>query len=164
MTTRPFMAERYELGAATIVRLPASDAVKLGTALAAIDPWATHGYPPSRLAAYLADDEPNAPRFALKAGDEIAGGIGLRLNWLRGPYLQFLGILPAFQRRRLGRLVLDWIEQEARADNVRNVWVCASDFNEGAIAFYERTGFVRVANLEDLVSDGRAEVLLRKRL
>jgi ribosomal protein S18 acetylase RimI-like enzyme len=42
--------------------------------------------------------------------------------------------------------------------------VAASDFNSGALRFYERHGFVRVAALEGLVAEGRSEILLRKRL
>ena len=69
---------------------------------------------------------------------ELAGAIGVRRNWLRGPYLQFLGILPAFQRRGIGSVALDWFEGEARAAQAQNLWVAASDFNARALAFYER--------------------------
>ena len=56
------------------------------------------------------------------------------------------------------------IEDSARAEKARNVWVAASDFNAGAIRLYERHGFARVAVIDSLVSDGRDEVLLRKKL
>ena len=83
---------------------------------------------------------------------------------LRGPYLQFLGVLPTFQRLGLGRAMLTWFEKEARARGERNLWVATSDFNQNALRFYEHQGFEHAAVLDDLVRDGISEILLRKRL
>lgn len=144
--------------------LAAADCAHLGEAFARMDPWASYPYPAHGLTSYFANSEPGSPRYAIRAGATIAGVAGLRLEWLRGPYLQFLGLLPAFQGQGAGALVLDWLAREARAAGDRNLWVCASDFNGAGIRFYERHGFVRQATLDDLVRDGRAEILLRKRL
>jgi diamine N-acetyltransferase len=171
MTDRPFGLSRYELPfepaspwSLVIEPLGERDAEWLGANFAAIDPWASYPYPAAGLAAYLAGKESDAPRFAVWLGGGLAGAVGLRLNWLRGPYVQFLAVLPKFQNRGLGANLLAWIESEARRKEERNLWVAASDFNAGAIRFYERHGFVRVASLPDLVRDGRTELLLRKRL
>jgi diamine N-acetyltransferase len=166
----PFARRRHEAmtgnaaPALVIEPLPREEADRLGAAFAAIDPWASYPYPATSLAAYFAADEPGAPRFALKCDGEIVGVAGLRLNWLRGPYLQFLGILPAFQRRGLGAGTLAWVEGEARSSGERNLWVAATDSNAGAIRFYQAHGFAAVAPLPDLVREGRTEILLRKRL
>lgn len=167
----PFASERYELTLAgecaealVVVPLPESEAQWLAEAFANIDPWASYAYPAQALAAYLAKQEPGAPRFLLKLGSETAGAAGMRLGWLRGPYIQFLGLLPSFQRRGLGSAVLAWAARESRAAKDRNLWVAASDINGDAIRFYERHGFAPVAQLEGLVYDGRTEILLRKRL
>lgn len=171
MSRPPFGLERHDLGCAgrdkaaiAVAPLAAEDADRLGTVFAAMDPWASYPYPASGLAAYFAKSEPSAPRFAILCVDELAGVAGLRLDWLRGPYIQFLGILAPHQGTGLGAAVLDWIEREARASGARNLWVAASDFNGGALRFYERSGFARVAVLDGLVRDGRDEILLRKRL
>jgi ribosomal protein S18 acetylase RimI-like enzyme len=169
MGAEAFSADRYELplaegGVLTVHPLPASQAEPLATAFAAIDPWASYRYPASALAAYLAKQEPGAPRFLLSVNNAVAGAIGLRVKWLHGPYIQFLAILPAFQRRGLGRIVLAWVEAEARANNGRNLWVAASEINADAIRFYERHGFAQTARLDDLAYDGRTEILMRKRL
>lgn len=170
----PFSAERYDLGrvrvsagggesAVTVTPFPSAAASQLAEALAAIDPWKSYPYPASGLARYFASSAPTAPIYALCTGGTIAGVVGLRLDWLRGPYLQFLGILPEHQGLGLGARVLDWMQREA-GPQTRNLWVCASDFNVGAIRFYERHGFRRIAVLDGLVQDDRTEVLLRKRL
>lgn len=167
----PFASEHYELAAPegcaealVVASLPECEARRLGEAFAAIDPWAAYAYPASALAAYFGSQEPGAPRFLLMLGGEIAGALGVRLAWLRGPYVQFLGLLPKFQRRGLGSVALAWVEHEARSAGNRNLWVAASQINADALRFYERHGFAQVANLDDLVYDGRTEILLRKRL
>lgn len=136
----------------------------LSHALSAIDPWARYGFTASALAAYLADDEPGAPRYVIRADGQIAGAVGLRTAWLRGPYLQFLGILPAYQGAGIGALALQWFEDNARATGARNLWVSVSAFNFGAMRFYERHGLKHAAELDNLLQDGISEILLRKNL
>ena len=140
------------------------DAERLGVAFAAIDPWASYPYSPAALSSYFCAIEPDAPRFAIRSGDTLLGAFGARMNWLRGPYIQFLGLFPAGQSQRAGSRVLNWFENEARENSQRNLWVAASDTNMGALRFYRRHGFAPVAGLDGLVSDGRTEILLRKRL
>lgn len=150
--------------ACTLAPFPAEKAALLGDAFAAIDPWASYPYPASALARYFADAEPGAPRYLVMVGEDIAGVVGLRLNWLRGPYLQFLGILPPYQGQALGARVLAWLEAAALSATDSNLWVCASDFNRDGIKFYERHGFARIAEIDGLVKDGKTEVLFRKQL
>lgn len=158
------LAARFGGDPLVLSPLPVADAEGLAARFAAIDPWAAYGFPASELAAYFARIEAGAPRFAIRAGANIAGVAGMRLAWLKGPYLQFLGILPEYQGQGIGGAVLDWLDRGARAGLGRNVWVCVSEINASGMAFYERHGFERVASLDDLVRDGYAELLLRKRL
>ncbi len=169
--TPPFLAEHVSLApdrgaglTVTLARLPMSQATDLGLAFAAIEPWVKYPYPASALAAYFADGDHSAPRLAIRVGDQTAGVIGLRLNWLCGPYLQFLGLLPPFQAHGLGTLVLDWIDAETRRSGQRNIFVATSDFNASARRFYMRHGFLEVGSLKGLVRDDRDEILLHKKL
>jgi diamine N-acetyltransferase len=163
----PFRAKAYDLDAVKRVALtpiPPGETQRLAADFAAIDPWARYAYTPARLAAFFAGSEPSAPRYALIADGDIAGVVGLRLDWLRGPFLQFLGVLPAAQGKGLAGSVLAWIELEARRGEHRNLWVTASDFNIRALSLYNRHGYEEVARLDGLVTDAHAEILLRKRL
>lgn len=144
--------------------LASADAQRLGEAFAGVDPWATYGYPASALVKFLAQAEPGVPRFALVSDAGTAGAAVIRTAWLRGPYLQFLAILPAYQGRGLGSAFLAWMEREARAAKERNLWVAASEINADGIRFYERHGFKATAQLDGLVYDDRTEILFRKRL
>jgi diamine N-acetyltransferase len=144
--------------------MPEEAADMLGPAFAAIDPWLSYPYPAALLTQFFKSADAGAPLYAIQSDGCVAGAVGLRLNWMRGPYVQFLGVLPAFQNQGIGGHVLRWLDQSARGRGERNLWVAASDFNGGAIRLYERHGFVQTAELDDLVADGKREILLRKRL
>lgn len=127
-------------------------------------PWSTYGYPAPALASFLGAEEPGAPRLSLSIDGSIIGAAVIRTAWLRGPYLQFLALLPQAQGRGVGSAFVSWMEGEAREGQERNLWVAASAINGDAIRFYERHGFSRVAELDGLVHDSYAEILFRKRL
>jgi diamine N-acetyltransferase len=165
----PFAAGRYEIELARgtpFIATPMTEAEAgpLAEAVAALEPWLTYAYPAHKLAAYLARPEPGAPRFVLRRQGKIAGGVGLRLNWMRGPYIQFLAVLPRFQCQGLGSAAITWVEAQARASDEPNLWIAASEINAHARRLYERLGFREIAKLDDLVCEGRAEILYRKRL
>jgi ribosomal protein S18 acetylase RimI-like enzyme len=140
------------------------EAAPLADAVAALEPWTTYAYPAARLAAFLAKREPGARRFLFRRDGKVLGGIVLRLNWMRGPYIQFLAVLPPYQCQGLGSAAVAWVEAQARLAKEGNLWIAASEINEHARRLYERLGFREVAKLDDLVCDGRAEILYRKKL
>lgn len=141
-----------------------ADARELGAIFAGMEPWSRYPFTACALETYLASDETGAPRYAIRLQNRLAGALGLRLNWLRGPYIQFFGMVPGAQGEGAGSHVLDKLVEDARTSRERNLWVAASAFNTGAIRFYERHGFVRVAELDGLMQEGIDEILLRKRL
>ena len=63
--------------------------------------------------------------------------------------------------RRCGATLLAHVEAIAFARG-RNLFVCVSDFNDGAPRFYGRQGYEQVGTLPDLLVRGSAELLLRK--
>jgi GNAT superfamily N-acetyltransferase len=144
--------------------LPPGEPARLGPLFAAMDPWARLGYKGDALATYLGAIERSAPRYAIMIGNEVAGAAGIRLNWLRGPYVQLLALLPAYQKRKLGAAFLAWLAHEARRHGEQNVWVLASAFNTDALRFYETNGFERTGEIPELVAPNTSEILLRRRL
>lgn len=140
------------------------EAAQAGVICAGMDPWARYRATPSELAAFLSQSESGAPRFAIRVNGRLEGAIVLRTNWLAGPYIQMLALAPNVQGQGIGALVMGFVESQARMAGARNLWVAASDFNEGALRFYERHGFVRVAEIDALLRNDRNEVLLRKKL
>jgi ribosomal protein S18 acetylase RimI-like enzyme len=159
----PYGAASYDLGPVRLTPVTAEDADALGAGLATIDPWRRMGYAAGTLSGYLTRPDPAARRFAIRANGTLAGAISVRDPWLRGPYLELLGLLTHAQGQGAGRAAMDWFEAEA-PPGAGNLWVACSAFNTGALAFYKRHGFVEAAALEDLVFTGFAEILLRKPL
>jgi ribosomal protein S18 acetylase RimI-like enzyme len=140
-------------------------AAALAPELAEIDPWRRLGSSPQRLmAGLLRADDPFTRCRCLLVDGAPAGAMAVRNDWLLGPYLLHLSVLPAFQRQGHGRWLMAAFEADGRAVRARNLWVCASAFNRSALAFYEDSGFARIGLLDDLIVDGLDEVLLRKRL
>lgn len=166
----PFADPAVDLGVLDDGRLASLDALalddvgQLAAAFAGMEPWRSYPFSVAALMSYLGAQEPGAPRLALRIDARTVGVIGLRLQWLRGPYVQFLGLLPQAQGAGLGRLALGYVEAEARRGSERNVWVAVSDFNRRAQSFYVRAGYEVAAELPGLVIEGRAEILMRKRL
>lgn len=163
--TRDTAAGRFDLGGGFSARplLPSEPAL-LAAAFASMEPWRRYPYDAAELEAYATQVEPDAPRLAVLAGEHLAGLVGLRWSWLRGPYLQFLGILPAFQQQGAGSAVLHWLERETAARTEQNLFACVSDFNVPARRFYEAHGFLEIGALPHLVKHGFTEILLRRQL
>jgi ribosomal protein S18 acetylase RimI-like enzyme len=165
----PFHGCEYDLGRLpsgsriTLARLSPGEAEALGEAFATMDPWATYGMTPSRLAAFFAAEEEGCARRAIRLDGELAGVVAVRFPWLHGPYLQFLGLLPGRQGQGVGAVVLDWMADEAPAGS-RNLWLCVSAINTRARAFYERHGYALAAELPALAADHMDELLLRRHL
>ena len=125
-------------------------------------PWSVVDYPAEALARFLAASGDGASRYRVEAGGMEAGAVAIRFPWLKGPYLELLALLPRFQSQGIGASILAWFEQEAVRLDARNLWVCASSFNERALRFYGHHGFRPAATLPGLVADGYDEILLRK--
>ena len=152
-----------KIGSIEIDKLTDLQAEHVGQSLASIDPWAHYEYPAEKLIDFLKSDDPAAYKYAITYNQQLAGTIVIRSPWLHGPYIQLLGLLTGFQSKGLGRDVLQWVEDSYR-DKFRNLWLNASEFNERAIAFYQRFGFEKVGLLDELVKDDYNEILFRKKL
>ena len=141
----------------------ACDAELLSIAFANSDPWQTLGVSANNLKTYLLRDDAHLRRYVIKVEDKTAGMLCLRYPWLRGAYIELLGLLPDYRNHGIGTELLDWLEQETKTYS-SNLWLAASEFNHAALHFYQRHGFQQVGTLEGLVHPDYNELLLRKRL
>jgi ribosomal protein S18 acetylase RimI-like enzyme len=91
----------------------------------------------------------------------VSGLALVRPRFLVGDYLELFAVAAAARGRGLGAALLGHVEAVAFARG-RNVFVCVSDFNDGARRFYARHGYAHVGTLPDLLVRGSAELLLRK--
>src|SRR4029078_2956642 len=134
--------------------LEPAGARRLAEAIVAIPPWSVMAYPAEALARFLSAADDGASRFRLEVDGVEAGAVSIRFPWLKGPYLELLALLPPFQRQGIGGMLLQRFEDEAISREARNLFVCASSFNENALRFYRRHGFRDAGVLPGLVAEG----------
>jgi ribosomal protein S18 acetylase RimI-like enzyme len=162
MTSSDFSAPPIDLGEARLLALEAGVCEPLAGAIVAMPPWSSVAYPKEQMTRFLATPAAGTSRYAVEVGGVAAGAVSVRSPWLKGPYLELLAILPAFQGNGVGAKILAWFEVEGLRVGARNLWVCATSCNARALRFYARHGFQPVATLPGLVADGYDDILLRK--
>jgi GNAT superfamily N-acetyltransferase len=160
MNERHFHDE-YLLPGFRLVRLRTEDAKTVAGKLAAISPWLALGYSAIQLEKYLLTGDPSLHRYTVIVDNVIAGVVAVRYPWLRGAYLELIGLFPEQQGRGLGTAILQWLEQETKPW-AANLWVLVSSFNDSAKRFYFQQGFREIGSIEALVSLQSTELLLRK--
>jgi ribosomal protein S18 acetylase RimI-like enzyme len=163
MISGPYFSAATEHDApCTLSPLLPEDCPPLAAAIVAMEPWSVMEYPADRLSEFLVKLDGGVTRCLIEVGSEKAGVISVRCPWLKGPYLELLALLPPFQGKGIGGSLLRRFEKEAVSREARNLFVCASSFNERALRFYRRHGFRELAVLPGLVAEGYDEILLRK--
>lgn len=163
LSQQAFSLSVHSFGGIELSPVSPEAAAELAWRLASIPPWSIMNYPAEGIETYLNRPDTASRRFSITKDGALAGVAAFRWPWLRGPYLEMLGLTPEFQGQGLGAAALDWMEQQAALADARWLWLLASSFNGRAIAFYQRRGFERIAHLDDLVADGFTEILMRKR-
>ena len=108
----------------------------IGASLAQMDPWLTLGYPAQGLSRELTAPHPDLTRFLATRGGEVEGLAVVRRPWLLGAYIELFAVLPAAQRRGVGRTMLHHLEDEYR-ERTRNLWLLVFAFNTPARRLYE---------------------------
>lgn len=141
--------------------LEAEQAAVIADTLAGMDPWLTLGYSAEALARSLVVPHPDLTRYLAVRDGEAQGLVVVRYPWLHGAYIELLAVLPAAQRRGVGRAALAYIESCYRG-RTANLWLLVSGFNTGARCFYAKHGFCPIGVIADLVVAGQDEVLMRK--
>lgn len=161
--SRPFGGREYDLGRGLLRRLDADAAAVLGPILAATDPWRRLGFVAADLTRYLLRDDAGLDRFLISVGGAPVGVLCLRFPWLRGAYIELVGLAPAARGSGIGAAMIAWMGAEI-SGRAGNLWATVSAFNAGARRFYATQGFVEVAVLPDLVRAGEDDVFIRKRI
>jgi ribosomal protein S18 acetylase RimI-like enzyme len=129
--------------------------------LAESDPWKRLGYSTPEWERLFQTPLEGRDAFVIESDGTVAGVALLRQRFLLGDYLELLAIAPNKQGHGLGRKLLAHLEELVFA-RARNLFVCVSDFNQGARQFYARQGYQEIGPIPSLLIPGSAEMLLRK--
>lgn len=129
--------------------------------MASTEPWLT--LRPSPQACEAVFRRVGCELFLALQGDTKSGFILLQSSGLAGsPYVGAIAVTAEARGKGVGSQLLAFAEKHYPA--ARNIFLCVSDFNSGAIALYERVGYEQVGRLTDYVVEGHAELIMRKRL
>ncbi len=129
--------------------------------MASSEPWTTVGRGLDVLLPAALD--PDYVVLVARLAGEPLGFVRVHPRGVAGsPYVASVAVAESARGRGVGRALLD--ATEARYPKARYVFLCVSDFNVRARALYERLGYRLVGTLPDYVVDGRAELLMAKRL
>jgi [ribosomal protein S18]-alanine N-acetyltransferase len=126
----------------------------------ASEPWITLGYGESDAEAIARSSAADTLLVARAAG-AVVGFTLSASGILLGEYLKLLAVDAGWRGRGVGRQLMEELERRAFA-RWPNLYLCVSDFNRDARAFYARLGYAEVGVLRDLLLPGRGEVLMRK--
>jgi len=158
---RPFRGSHYALEFCELRAIEVEWISLIANELAQLEPWHTLAYTSDALGRYLSAGGHDSMRFAVIKEGEIAGVVCVRFPWLRGAYLELIGLFPQAQGRGIGRAVCEWLEQEV-SGHVDNLWTLVSSFNLPARRFYSNCRFMEIGVLKDFVRLGYDEILMRR--
>jgi ribosomal-protein-alanine N-acetyltransferase len=127
--------------------------------MAESEPWITlrRGYDESL--AMLTD--PSREVYLAMDGDGVAGFVVLEMEGAFTGYIKSIFVSPPYRGIGVGARLMSFVEERVFRESP-NVFLCVSDFNEGARRFYERLGYEAVGELRDYIVRGCSEILLRK--
>jgi len=94
----------------------------------------------------------------------VYGFVTLRLQGMGniGAYVRMLAVHEEWRGRSIGRALIASIQQAAKEQGDKNLFLICSTDNSNARFFYEHIGFEPVGILPDLVVAGHDEFLYRK--
>jgi ribosomal protein S18 acetylase RimI-like enzyme len=136
-----------------------ADAEWAAAAMARSEPWVTLGTGFERSLKLLGNE--TRERYLAEVDAERAGFLVISMQGAFVGYVQLLGVAEAFRGRGVGKALIEFAEKRIFRETP-NVFICVSDFNADAQAFYARLGYQRVGELKDFLIAGHAEILLRK--
>lgn len=85
--------------------------------------------------------------FVIRGATNDVVGAALGYSWAGIAELKQLWVAEGYRGRGMGRALLDSFVDEARRRGVRRIWLASYDFQ--APLFYERAGFIHVADFKD---------------
>ena len=137
----------------------AAEADACAAIMTSTEPWLTLGRSKDHALRMLLD--PLRTVFVAIDNGVVQGFIVLVLQGSFVGYIQTIAVAERARGSGLGTRLMAYAEQEIFRVSP-NVFMCVSDFNEGAQRLYSRLGYERVGELKDYVVRGHSEILLRK--
>ena len=137
----------------------ADEAEACARMMAGSEPWITLGRGYEASLGVVSD--PSMEVYLALWGGEIAGFVVVSMAGAFTGYVKSICTAPGWRGRGVGSRLMSFVEDRIFRE-APNVFICVSDFNEGARRLYRRLGYEVVGELRDYLVSGRSEILMRK--
>ena len=127
--------------------------------MAESEPWRTLGRDYEASLEMVSD--PSREVYLALMGEEIVGFVVIVMTGAFIGYVQSIYTAPEWRSRGIGSRLMSFVEDRIFRE-APNVFICVSDFNEGAQRLYQRLDYEVVGELKNYLVSGKSEVLMRK--
>ena len=127
--------------------------------MASSEPWITLKRDAGSALAVLSDRAKEL--YVAERGGDRVGFVLIDMRGTLAGYIQSLYVAPQARSSGVGSVLMRFAERRIFAEQP-NVFLCVSSFNESAMRFYRREGYVQVGDFQDFIIAGASEILLRK--
>lgn len=101
------------------------------------DPWTYENY------LYELNDNPYSNLYIIKNDQDIIGYAGLWVLFEQGQ-ITTIGINPKYQKQGYGKILLEYLINQAKAKEAETISLEVRVSNDTAIALYEKYGFITI--------------------
>jgi ribosomal protein S18 acetylase RimI-like enzyme len=137
----------------------AGEAEACARMMEASEPWVTLGRGYQESLSMLLD--PSREVYVAVVEGGVAGFVALEMRGAFTGYVKSICVAPGLRGVGVGARLMAHVEERIFGETP-NVFLCVSDFNEGARRFYEGLGYEAVGELKDYLIRGSSETLMRK--
>ena len=85
------------------------------------------------------------------------------MNGAFAGYIQSIAVVPKLRNQGIGKELLKYAEKRI-FNEMPNVFICVSSFNQEVKKMYLKCGYEIVGELKDFIIKGQSEILLRKQI
>jgi len=107
----------------------------------------------------LADNHFSVKKVALLDGEVVAFFAGEII--FSEASITMIAVKGKYQRKGIGRHLMDWFYSLAKKEGVKNIWLEVSSRNKKAIRFYEKRGFLLQDIRKGYYRDGSDALVMR---
>jgi ribosomal protein S18 acetylase RimI-like enzyme len=123
------------------------------------EPWITLGRGHREGIKLLSD--PSREVYVAVINGVTTGFVVVEMQGAFTGYIKSICVIPDRRGQGIGAMLMAHAEERIFKETP-NVFLCVSDFNEGARRFYSRLGYEVVGELRDYIIRGHSETLMRK--
>ena len=123
------------------------------------EPWLRLGTTFAEAVATLKD--PDNHTYIANTKEGPAGFVTITLKGSLPGYIKRIAVKEEYRSTHIGEKLMQFAE-ELIFPITKNVFLCVSDFNYGAVRFYNRLGYEKIGEIKDYISPGSSEIIMRK--